>query len=329
MKKRGEVGNFALILLIAVGALTAAVMLANMAKPSITGFVPADVEGKNNATQENSNATAEQTAVSATDAGKEKPAKDDQKEPNVPPVWKSDIAEFTLNGKTAIDLGTYFSDSNNDTITYTSSTPDKIAVEISGSIATLTPAGHNFEAAITFTASDGDKSTDKEARLIIPERKIMIDLDYKAGTIYNTPDDGIAPTTGIVDMTVENSGFTWNADPGNLCTRWETYSLGDEKATLVCYGSEKCCNFIDLEPARNAWNDPFYSSYGQYGASLDNIVSAQILYVDYKLAVDEPFSEIYFSSWQNLSVKYYFEFADFNNLCIDTCALTGFNDSSY
>jgi len=30
---------------------------------------------------------------------------------------------------------------------------DKIAVEISGSIATLTPAGHNFEAAITFTAS--------------------------------------------------------------------------------------------------------------------------------------------------------------------------------
>ncbi|MBI2131010.1 hypothetical protein HYU10_04540, partial [Candidatus Woesearchaeota archaeon] len=336
MKKRGEIGNFALILLIAVGALTAAVMLANMAKPSITGFAPADGNGSDgkedgNQTQaDGENATAEQAPSNQTaEEEKGKPEKEDKKEPNVPPVWKSDIAEFTLNGKTAIDLGTYFSDSNNDTITYTSSTPDKIAVEISGSIATLTPAGHNFEAAITFTASDGDKSTGREVRLIIPERKITIDLGYKAGTIYNTPDDGIAPTTGIVDMTVENSRFTWNADPGNLCTRWETYSLGDEKATLVCYGSEKCCNFIDLEPARNAWNDPFYSSYGQYGASLDNIVSAQILYVDYKLAVDEPFSEIYFSSWQNLSVKYYFEFADFNNLCIDTCSLSGFNDSSY
>src|SRR3989338_9088771 len=80
---------------------------------------------------------------------------------------------------------------------------------------------------------------------------------------------------------------------------------------------------------RPSWNEPFHSSYGMYGAGYNNIVSAQVLYVDYELSIDEPYAELYNSEWKDLSASYYTAFTRFEDICIDTCLLEGFNDTFY
>ena len=160
-------------------------------------------------------------------------------------------------------------------------------------------------------------------------KTINIDLEYKPCSVYDADDDGIETLTGVVDLTVENTQFNWDANEENLCTRWETYSVEDEELTALCYGSQKCCNFIGLYVTRPDWNEPFYSAYGQYGATFNNIVSAQVLYVDYNLSVDNPYSEIYYSEWDNLNVEYYESIISFENICIDTCILENFNENKY
>src|SRR3989338_7079382 len=196
--------------------------------------------------------------ITLINLNKEKPAKP---EPNVPPVWKlEDINEFVVAGETTIDLNEFFSDKNNDTIAYTASQPENIAVEITLNLITLKADGHNFNASIELTASDGDKQTKKEVKLIVPERKITISLEYGYGANYDAENDGTESISGIIDLTVENTGFNWDANQENLCTRWETYSVENAESTFVCYGSQKCCQFVDLLATRPQWNEPFYSA---------------------------------------------------------------------
>jgi hypothetical protein len=108
------------------------------------------------------NETTDETETAVKKTAKEKPdktEKDDKPEktgPNTPPVWEADIGSLTVNGKTAFDLNDYFTDKEDDTITYTSATPDKISVEIDGNLMTLNPDGHNFTSSIEITASDGE-----------------------------------------------------------------------------------------------------------------------------------------------------------------------------
>ncbi len=160
-------------------------------------------------------------------------------------------------------------------------------------------------------------------------RTISLNLEYKSGSFYDTNDDGVETLTGIVDLTVENSEFNWEVNEENLCTRWDTYSIENDESTIVCYGSSKCCEFVDSLSTRSNWNEPFYSAYGQYGATSDNIVSAQVLYIDYNLSLTEPYAEIYYSDWDNLSVNYHAPTINFENICIETCSLENFNESEY
>ncbi|MBI2005628.1 MAG: hypothetical protein HYS80_02595, partial [Candidatus Aenigmarchaeota archaeon] len=334
--KRGAV--YCLIVIIALLTLISC----NSNKTTITGFAVLD-ENATNETITTETTTTDLTANQTTPATnetieetKEKPekeAKPEEKpakpEPNKPPVWKSDVDEFVVAGKTTIDLNNYFFDENNDTITYASTAPEKISVEIQNNLAILTPIANNFTTSIEFTASDGDKTTSKEVILTVPERSITINLQYKPGTNYDSDDNGVEATTGVVDLTVENSQFTWEVNETNLCTRWEVFSVDSGGSTTVCYGSEKCCAFVGLGPTKGNWKENFYAVYGQYGATLNNIVSSRIIYVDYGVRQEKPYSEIYYSSWQNLSTNYYFATIDFKNVCVDTCSLSGFNLSSY
>jgi len=164
---------------------------------------------------------------------------------------------------------------------------------------------------------------------VIANKTITINLDYKAGSIYDVDDDGIETTTGIVDFTVENSKFNWGADESKLCTRWDTYSTKNSESTTVCYGSSDCCSLVNLKPIRVDWEEVFYSYYGLYGATLNNVVSAQVIYADYNLSVDDPYSEIIYSDWVNLSEEFYTEVITFDSICVDTCILFDFNDTSY
>src|SRR3989344_3846490 len=330
--------GYALIYLIAIISLLATITLINLNKEkatgaTITGFATAE-NASNETISENITTVTETTAQETTanetiinETEKEKPAKP---EPNVPPVWKlEDINEFVVAGETTIDLNEFFSDKNNDTIAYTASQPENIAVEITLNLITLKADGHNFNASIELTASDGDKQTKKEVKLIVPERKITISLEYGSGANYDAENDGTESISGIIDLTVENTGFNWDANQENLCTRWETYSVENAESTFVCYGSQKCCQFVDLLATRPQWNEPFYSAYGTYGASFNNVVSAQALYVDYDLAAAEPFAEIYYSDAAKLNANYYLQYIDFKNVCIDTCLLENFNQTSY
>src|SRR3989338_3185623 len=164
MNKQRKRGIVYLILIIALLILSSCSI--NKDSSSITGFaVKNDKDGNKGdaesvtgaATADASNETANETDKQGDKEKKEKetpadekPEKDDKEKPkeNVPPVWKSDIEEFTLKGKTPIDLSAYFYDANNDSLAYLYTTPEKIDVEIDASIITLTPKGQNFTAKI-------------------------------------------------------------------------------------------------------------------------------------------------------------------------------------
>ncbi len=201
----------------------------------------------------------------------------------------------------------------------------KKTIEIPAINVSAVETGNNVTTNETKDKSKEEKQSEKK-----PEDKtIEIKLDYKSGTLYDSDDDGVETTTGIVDLSVENTKFGWDAKDENLCTRWEVYSIEDAASTILCYGGEKCCEFVNLLSSRPTWNEPFYASYGSYGATLLNIVSAQVLYVDYSLDPNEPFAEVYNSEWENSSVQFFSEYIDFKDTCIDTCLLSGFNESSY
>src|SRR3990172_896796 len=87
---------------------------------------------------------------------------------------------------------------------------------------------------------------------------------------------------------------------------------------------------INITPTRANWSETFYSYYGLYGATFDNIISAQVINVDYNLSIENPYSDIVYSSWKNLSAVYYEGLIKFDNICADTCTLFDFlNETSY
>lgn len=158
---------------------------------------------------------------------------------------------------------------------------------------------------------------------------ISTSFAYKSGTVYDANDNGEESVNSVVDLTVEGTSFSWDADKSKLCTRWEVYSIEDERLTTFCNGNNECCAFVNLLPTEANWNDVYYSTFGKDGAGHDNIVSSQVLYYDVNLSVENPKSEIYNSEWANLSVKFFENEIEFSNVCIETCDLTGLNRSSY
>ena len=163
----------------------------------------------------------------------------------------------------------------------------------------------------------------------ITAKTIAINLAYKSGSIYDANDNGEESINGIVDLSVENSAISWDADKSRLCTRWEVYSFEDDKLTTFCNGNADCCAFVSLLPTSSNWDDIYYSAFGKDGASHSNIVSAQAIYYDVNTSIDNPKSEVYYSEWGNLSVKFFEEETLFSGICLETCALTGLNKSSY
>lgn len=133
------------------------------------------------------------------------------------------------------------------------------------------------------------------------DRSIYLNLQYKSWTDYDPDNDGIETLKGVIDFTVENTRFNEEVNEEKLCTRWEIYSVENEVVTTLCYGNEKCCNFVSLIPTRTSWKEPLYLTYGLYGASYNNIVSSQVIHVDYNTSLDNPYSNIYYSNWDSLS----------------------------
>ncbi len=160
------------------------------------------------------------------------------------------------------------------------------------------------------------------------EKIININLEYGDNAVYDANNDGVETLNGVIDFSVDDSDFNWEVDEGKLCTRYEIYSVENEDSGFACFGDEDCCNFVGLESSRELWNENLFLSYGGYGSAFDNIVFSQILYVDYDLTADEPYSDVAYSSWDNLTAKFLEGVIEFEDVCIDTCVFSG-NLSSY
>ena len=130
--------------------------------------------------------------------------------------------------------------------------------------------------------------------------KININLDYGDSTIFDSDKDGIETDSSVIDLTVKDTEFSWRVDKTKLCTKWEILSMDKNKITTICYGSELCCNFIGLKPAMQNWNDNLYLTHGKYGASLNNKISSRVIYIDYNLNIENPYSYIYYSDYAYL-----------------------------
>ena len=129
---------------------------------------------------------------------------------------------------------------------------------------------------------------------------ININLDYGDSTIFDSDKDGIETDSSVIDLTVKDTEFSWRVDKTKLCTKWEILSMDKNKITTICYGSELCCNFIGLKPAMQNWNDNLYLTHGKYGASLNNKISSRVIYIDYNLNIENPYSYIYYSDYAYL-----------------------------
>lgn len=225
--------------------------------------------------------------------------------------------------KTKISIDSKFNEANNEqeTNVTTNQTNETSVAETNASINETT----NTTPEINETMSN----VTNENQTKITASKINIGLEYKKDGIYDKDNNGIENIKSIVDLTVENTKFEFDAMEENLCTRWDVYSIDEQKNTLSCYGSNKCCNLVNLESQGGKWNEPFYAAYGQNGAALNNTISAQVIYVDYNFTADEPYSKVYYSQWKNLSVQFYGGFVSFEDICIETCNLPNLDAKSY
>ncbi len=160
------------------------------------------------------------------------------------------------------------------------------------------------------------------------EKIININPDYGNNEFYDANNDGVESLDGIIDFSVKDSDFNWDVNEDKLCTRYEIYSAEGGESDFACFGNDDCCNLVDLESSRALWNESLYLSYGSYGSTTNNIVFAQVLYADYDLDTDAPYSDIAYSSWGNLTAKFLADIIEFEDICIDTCLFDS-NASSY
>lgn len=162
---------------------------------------------------------------------------------------------------------------------------------------------------------------------ITVDKNIILELEYKEDSDYDIDNNGIEPIVGIIDFTVENTVFDWGVNYSNVCIKWEVYN--QEISTFVCYGGGRCCSFIDLLSSSSNWNDSFNLDYGKYDAGLNNIVSAQVIYVDYSLDPDQPYEDIHYSDLDYLEAIFEPEFYSFTDVCLESCSLPDLDSDNY
>ncbi|MCH8003652.1 MAG: hypothetical protein IH934_03385 [Nanoarchaeota archaeon] len=269
---------------------------------------------------------------------------------NNAPLWNSEVDSFSLNGTIAVNLSLYFYDKDDDILIYSTSNVTNVSVSISNEIITLIPDNNVDETKqITFAAYDGSEITFKIVSLVIRttedisikdtinetvvnetiEKIINVNLEYGDNEFYDANNDGVESLTGIIDFTTKNTDFNWNAKQEKLCTRYEVFSIEKQESTFACFGDSNCCAFVNLQNSREFWNESLFLTFGSYGSTNNNIISAQVLNVDYNLSADNPYSDIVYSSWANLTAKFVKDIIEFEDVCIDACLISNFNASSY
>jgi len=119
-----------------------------------------------------------------------------------------------------------------------------------------------------------------------------------------------------------DSGFNWDVDYNKVCTKWNIDNIS------LCYGSEECCALLGLENSGN-WNDSLYLSYGRYNSKLNNNIKTQVIYANYSLDIESPYSDIIYSDVKETTAEFYEALIEFKDICVETCLLPSLNATSY
>lgn len=256
---------------------------------------------------------------------------------NNAPIWNSDAESFIINGSLSLNLSIHFYDADNDDLSYSYGNTSNVSVSINGSIITfIADSGLDETRPIILAAYDGKDITYKTVNLVIrtmvelqPLKKMInIAFEYDDDKAYDSNNDGLESKDGVIDFSVKDTTLNWDANEENLCTRYEIYSEENKESNFVCLGNNNCCNLVNMESSKSYWDESLYISYGAHGSTNNNIVFAQIIYADYNLSADIPYSDIAYSLWANLSAKFIEGILEFEDVCVDTCIFDG-NATSY
>ncbi|MFC1741665.1 LamG-like jellyroll fold domain-containing protein, partial [Nanoarchaeota archaeon] len=164
-----------------------------------------------------------------------------------------------------------------------------------------------------------------------PEKEISLTLAYQSGTRWDADDDGTAAThADAVDLTIDSTIFNWDVDESKLCTGW-TIIPDQGPSTTLCNGATDCCSMFGVSPSDDVWNMPLYLYYGQHGSTADNIVEAQVMYLNQNLEPGKITFESAQSSVSSLPVRFRDDTSEqFSGVCVNTCELPeGFDSTEY
>ena len=208
---------------------------------------------------------------------------------------------------------------------------EDIPEEVSETDEAVVEASEDAEAAIKSTTIEANATSQNGAFIQAPDngrgasatdtatKKITTNLAYKSGTEFDQDDDGVTAPDQVVDLTVENTQFSWPANEETLCTRWEITNLEKETSGFACQGSEVCCSFVGVDPTASSWKEPLYLYKSLYSSGSSNMVSAQVLSV--KLNETAIELEIAQSGLVSLPVSFVDLASPFNDVCEETCSL--------
>jgi len=151
-------------------------------------------------------------------------------------------------------------------------------------------------------------------------------INYNSGTLFDVDDNGLEMDNSVVDFNVNGTNFSMDVNEDGLCTRWKIFNVETEDSSYECNGATRCCNYLSLIPQENSWNAIYNVYKGKNVAGRNNIIGAQIVYVNENLTA-------YASLFAQLPAR----FASITNkpfvdICKDTCSFlfnTTSNNSQY
>ena len=168
--------------------------------------------------------------------------------------------------------------SGEETYQITISEKELASLRISGTLfgegKVLAYVKHFNETFIIVNQTVTSNATIEEADEVVVEKSnknksINLSLNYENKSIWDKNNNGVESYTGVIDLTVENTMFSWDVNKSNLCTRWQVESLDSNTQTTICNGKDLCCGLLELKPISNNWNDIFYLNHNKYNSSFE------------------------------------------------------------
>jgi PKD repeat protein len=131
-----------------------------------------------------------------------------------------------------------------------------------------------------------------ELKTDTPATSFPLDIRFGSKPGFDENNDGIEEMTGVVDI----EPFSSTQPQGASCVRWEIYSVDTIASSTVCHGPQECCNALKLVPSRYEWDEPLLLTYGSYGTTQTNLISAQ--------GIELKDGIVGYSKWKSLEVSF-------------------------